>query len=97
MKRPRIRVLIVDDHFMARLGLAVPINGEPDMIVIAETDTAAEALLLYRRHQPDVVLMDYRLHGDSGVDAARNIRAEYPSARILMLTALFPRKQPRRR
>ncbi len=86
--KSKIRILIVDDHFMARLGLAVPINGEPDMTVIAETDTAADALLLYRSHQPDVVLMDYRLHGESGVDAARNIRAEFPSARILMLTAL---------
>jgi DNA-binding NarL/FixJ family response regulator len=86
MKKP-IRVIIVDDHFMARLGLSVPINGEPDMKVVAEAADAAEALIQYRRHKPDVVTMDYRLPGPGGVEAARAIRAEFPEARILMITA----------
>ena len=87
MKRTPIRVLIVDDHFIARLGLAVPINGEPDMCVVAEAEDAVEALGQFRKHQPDVVTMDYRLPGESGAEAVRAIRAEFPGARIIMLTA----------
>lgn len=82
-----IRVLIVDDHFMARLGLSVPINGEPDMKVVAEASDAAEALAAYERHLPDVVTMDYRLPGPGGVQASRDILAAHPDARILMITA----------
>ncbi len=88
MNPDRIRVLIVDDHFMARLGLAVPINGEPDMEVVAEAEDATQALLLFRQHQPDVVTMDYRLPGTkSGADAVREIVSEFPTARIIMLSA----------
>lgn len=87
MKPSSIRVLIVDDHFMARLGLAVPINGEPDMSVVGEASDAAEALALFRKLQPDVVTMDYKLPGESGVEAAIAIREEFPDARILMLSA----------
>ena len=81
-----IRILLVDDHFTARLGLSVPINGEPDMEVIAEAENAAEALKLYRKHQPDVVIMDYKLPDRSGVEALESIRMEFPGARVLMLT-----------
>ena len=81
-----IRILLVDDHFTARLGLSVPINGEPDMEVIAEAENAAEALKLYRKHQPDVVIMDYKLPDRSGVEALESIRVEFPAARVLMLT-----------
>ena len=81
-----IRILLVDDHFTARLGLSVPINGEPDMEVIAEAENAAEALKLYRKHEPDVVIMDYKLPDRSGVDALESIRMEFPGARVLMLT-----------
>ena len=81
-----IRVLLVDDHFTARLGLIVPINGEPDMEVVAEAENAAEALKLYRKHQPDVVIMDYKLPDRSGVEATEDIRGEFPKARVLMLT-----------
>ena len=87
MKPSRIRVLIVDDHFMARLGLAVPINGEPDMCVVAEASDGAEAVAQFRQHLPDVVTMDYRMPGESGVDVAVAIRREFPEARILMLSA----------
>ncbi len=87
MKRPTIRVLIVDDHFMARLGITVPINGEPDMCVVAEAEDASEALRQFRKHQPDVVTMDYRLPGESGAEAALAIRGEFPNARIIMLSA----------
>jgi DNA-binding NarL/FixJ family response regulator len=87
MKETPIRVLIVDDHFMARLGLTVPIDGEPDMCVVAEAADATEALQQFREHRPDVVTMDYRLPGKSGAEAVRLICGEFPTARIIMLSA----------
>jgi DNA-binding NarL/FixJ family response regulator len=81
-----IRVLLVDDHFTARLGLSVPINGDPEMEVVAEAENAAEARKLYRKHRPDVVIMDYKLPDKSGVEAVEDIRGEFPDARVLMLT-----------
>jgi DNA-binding NarL/FixJ family response regulator len=85
-KTTPIRILIVDDHFATRLGLAVPINHEPDMTVVAEAGTSAKAVELYRQHQPDVVIMDYHLPDQSGVETLELIRAEFPEARVLMLT-----------
>jgi DNA-binding NarL/FixJ family response regulator len=84
--KPQIRILIVDDHSMARVGLAVPINSQPDMSVVAEAGTAPEAVTLYREHLPDVVTMDYRLVRHTGVQATTAIRAEFPGARILFLS-----------
>lgn len=81
-----IRVLVVDDHFATRLGLSVPINQEPDMSVIAEAGTAAEAIEKFRELRPDVTLMDYDLPDQSGVEAVAAIRAEFPDARIMILT-----------
>jgi DNA-binding NarL/FixJ family response regulator len=84
----KIRVLIVDDHFMARMGLSVPINGERDMMVIAEARNAAQVLELYRQHQPDVVTMDCMMPDKSGIEATRELLAEFPEARVLMLSGL---------
>ncbi|GEP42187.1 response regulator [Brevifollis gellanilyticus] len=81
-----IRVMIVDDHFATRLGLSVPINNEPDMKVVAEAGTSARAVETYREHKPDVVTMDYHLPDKSGVETLEAIRAEFPEARVLMLT-----------
>ena len=81
-----IRVLVVDDHFATRLGLSMPINNEKGMKVIAEAGTGARAVELYRQHWPDVVLMDYHLPDQSGVEALKAIRAEFPEARVLILT-----------
>lgn len=81
-----IRVLIVDDHFTARIGLSVPINGETDMKVIAEASTGMEAITLYRQHRPDIVIMDYRLPDMPGVEALEAIRTDFPAVRALMLT-----------
>lgn len=83
---PAIRILIVDDHFTARIGLRVPLEAEPDLKVIAEAQNAAEARELYRQHLPQVVIMDYKLPDLTGVEATARIRAEFPAARILMLT-----------
>lgn len=84
----KTRVLIVDDHFATRLGLSVPINAEKDMTVIAEAGTGGKAVALYREHRPDVVLMDYDLPDQNGVQTLSIIRNEFPEARILMLTIL---------
>ncbi|MDB4874334.1 MAG: response regulator receiver [Gemmatimonadetes bacterium] len=82
-----IRVLAADDHPMVRAGLAAVIGDEPDMQFVAEAASGREAVELYRAHQPDVVLMDLRMPGMDGLAAARAIIAEYPSARIVMLTS----------
>jgi DNA-binding NarL/FixJ family response regulator len=82
----RIRVLCVDDHPLLRKGIGTIIGSEPDMLLIAEASDGPEAIELFRRHQPDVTLMDLRLPGMSGVDATIAIRAEFPEARIIMLT-----------
>jgi DNA-binding NarL/FixJ family response regulator len=86
MPTPKIRVLIIDDHFALRLGLGLAVKNESDMLVVGQGASVAEAVAQYREHRPDVVLMDYALPDGTGVDAIRAIRADYPEARILMLT-----------
>lgn len=82
----RIRVFSVDDHPLLREGLAAIINNQPDMVLVAQASSAEEALLQYRMHQPDVTLMDLRLPDKSGIEALIAVRAEFPEARIIMLT-----------
>jgi two-component system, NarL family, response regulator len=82
----RIRVLCVDDHRIVREGLALIIAQQPDMKVVGFAATGEEAVAQWRRHQPDITLMDLRLGGMSGLDAIRAIRREQPSARIIVLT-----------
>lgn len=86
MKESRITILIVEDHFVVRLGLTSLINSEPDMCVIAAAEDGAEALLAFRKHQPAVVLLDLRLPDQSGVSVAAEIRKISPEARIIVLT-----------
>jgi DNA-binding NarL/FixJ family response regulator len=81
-----IRVLVVDDHPILRYGVAAIIDARSDMRVIAQTGTAAEAIELFRRHSPDVTLMDLRLPDQSGVDAIRAIRRFAPQAKFIVLT-----------
>ena len=82
-----IRVMLVDDHYLLRTGLATVIELEPDMTVVAEADTAEEAVTLYHAQRPDVTLMDLRLSGMSGLDAIAAIRSrEDPTARIIVLS-----------
>jgi two-component system NarL family response regulator len=78
--------MFVDDHPMLRAGLAVTIEGEEDMTVIAEASTGEDAVELFREHRPDVVLMDLRLPGMSGVEAIRAIRNLDKDARVIVLT-----------
>ena len=81
-----IRVLCVDDHRIVREGIALIIAREPDLRVVAMAATADEAVAEFRQHVPDVTLMDLRLGTSSGIDAVREIRREYPSARVIVLT-----------
>ncbi|MBL8167812.1 MAG: response regulator transcription factor [Acidobacteria bacterium] len=82
----RIRVFCVDDHPLMREGIASTINNETDLHLIAEAASGVDAVNGYRKHQPDVTLMDLRLPDMSGIDAIIAIRAEFPDARIIMLT-----------
>ena len=81
-----ICILVVDDHFMVRMGLTASLNAEPDMEVVAEAGTGEAALEAYKRHRPNVVIMDVRLPGMNGVAATAAILREFPDACILMLS-----------
>jgi two-component system NarL family response regulator len=81
-----IRVLIVDDHYVVRVGLSAMIETQKDMTVVAKADDGQQAIDLYRDHKPDVVVMDLRLPKLSGLEATRAIIAEDPQARIVVLT-----------
>ena len=82
----RIRVLCVDDHPLLREGIAAIINNQPDMLLAAEATNGTEGIERFRKHRPDVTLMDLRLPDMSGVDSLVAIRADFPEARIIMLT-----------
>jgi two-component system NarL family response regulator len=84
--KQKTRLLIVDDHFVVRIGLSGSINVEPDMEVVADASNAAQAINLYKQHRPDVVLMDLRLPGGSGVEAVHAICTEFPEANILIIS-----------
>jgi len=86
MSDPSIRILCVDDHPLMREGIAAIIRNEPDMLVIGEASNGQEALQEFRKHSPDVTLMDLRLPDMSGIDALIAIRAEAAAARVIMLT-----------
>ena len=82
----RIRVLIVDDHPLVRTGLALMLKYEPDMGVVAEAGNGREAVEAFRLHRPDVTLMDLRMPEMDGVAAITAIRADCPTARVIVLT-----------
>ena len=83
----KIQVGLVDDHALLRLGLRTLIDDQADMQVVGEGDSTAAALQMVESTHPQVVLMDIRLPGDSGLEAARQIAARYPETKVVMLTS----------
>lgn len=81
-----IRILVVDDHFMVRMGLSASLNVESDMEVVAEAGNGAAAIEAYRKHRPNLVMMDLRLPGMSGTECTAAILQEFPDAHVLMLS-----------
>ena len=81
-----IRVLCVDDHPVVRQGITMLLAVEPDMALVAEASNGREAIQQFRAHRPDVTLMDLQMPGMGGLDAIGAIRAEFPDARIIVLT-----------
>lgn len=84
--RPPIRILLVDDHLLLREGVTALLANQADMQLVAEASNGREAIEQFRRHRPDVVLMDLQMPEMNGVDAMIAICEEFPSARIIVLT-----------
>jgi len=84
--REPIKFLVVDDHPAFRIGLKALIESQPDMRVVAETGNGREAVELFRKSAPDVVLMDLRLPGFGGVEAIIALRREFPNCRVIVIT-----------
>jgi DNA-binding NarL/FixJ family response regulator len=83
----QLRLLVVDDHEVVRQGLVAMLERRPNFQVVAEAGTVAESIEMVRRHKPDLVVMDVRLPDGSGIEACREIRAELPDTRVVILTS----------
>ena len=81
------RILLVDDHEVVRLGLKALLERHPNFIVVAEASTAREAIEHVKTYSPDVVVMDIRLPGGSGIEACQEITTNHPDTRVIMLTS----------
>ncbi len=79
--------MLVDDHVVVRAGLANVLSFEPGMQVVAQVGDGEAAIALWRKHQPDVMLLDLCMPGIDGVETLRRLRAEFPNARALILTS----------
>jgi DNA-binding NarL/FixJ family response regulator len=84
--KSRTRVLVVDDHVMIRMGLVEAINAESDMKVVGQAGNGEEALEVYAKSRPDVVIMDFQMPGPDGAATTQRLREEHPDARVLLLS-----------
>ena len=91
-----IRVLIAEDHLIARVGLGTIVETQPDMQVVAEAASGTEAVQLHAQHRPDVTLMDIRMPGMGGIEAMQAIRARTPQARFVALSTYSGDEEIRR-
>jgi two-component system NarL family response regulator len=82
----KMRILVGEDHLVARVGVSTIVNMQPDMTVVAEAANGQQAVELFRKHIPDVALLDLRMPVMGGVEAANAIRSEFPQARMVALT-----------
>jgi two-component system, NarL family, response regulator DevR len=83
----KLRVMMVDDHEVVRLGMRTALANEPDIVVVGEATNGAEALAKVPVLAPDVILMDVRMEKLGGIEACREITSQYPNVRVLMLTS----------
>jgi RNA polymerase sigma factor (sigma-70 family) len=87
MKRGgKLGILVADDHYLIRLGLIGLVNFEPNMMIVGEAGDGSQAVELFVKHKPDIVLMDLRMPVKDGIEATIEIRRHDPEARVLMLT-----------
>lgn len=86
MEQEKIRVFLVDDHTLVREGFAKMLELEPDMTVVGQASDADEALVLVKKLNPEIVLMDVRLSADSGIEATRRIKEECPKVEVIILS-----------
>jgi DNA-binding NarL/FixJ family response regulator len=87
MKRDgKIGILVADDRFIVRMGLIALVNTEPNMVIVGEAADGSQAVDLFGKHKPDLVLMDLRMPIKDGIEATIEIRSHDPNARVLMLT-----------
>ena len=92
----RIRILSVDDNALLREGLAAVIGNQRDMLLVAQAANGVDALQQFRDHRPDITLMDLRLPRLNGIDTMFAIHAEFPGARIIVLTTFEDESESRR-
>ena len=81
-----IRILVAEDHLVARVGVTTIVNMQPDMAIVAEASNGKQAVEMYRQYLPDLVLLDMRMPVMGGVEAAAAIRAEFPEAKMIALS-----------
>lgn len=83
----KIRILVVDDHILMRIGLISSLNTQPDMEVVAEADDSGEALAAFRACLPDIVVLDMRLPTQTGIELLNQLKKEFGSVRVIMLSS----------
>lgn len=86
MTSPKLRILIADDHTLVRIGLRSSIEMEPDFSIVAEAGSGEQAVAEYRKHQPEVVLLDLRMPGMDGIQTTAALCREFPGARIIVIS-----------